>query len=317
MKQHTAHLWKCKLATAFVLCPFITLPLLAQNQPLGAPESTATRTETDTVTISGKVASIHENAVILMTDQDTQRQHTVPVNATITLNGKEVKLQDLRQGDGVAITVRENAPAIALRVDATRVTAQQPQQPRVMQQPGVKVEPQPTATTEKPHAWLGVVLGESTDPGAQISQIYPAGPAARAGLRSGDAIVRINNERVESPQTIVQKLQEMEPNSQVNVTVLRNGVEQEFAVNSGSTEWFQPREVETESQFDDDDFPEHAMVLEQQRRLGEQNERLERLVLELAKEVRQLRQEVSKLTNTPATVQEPVQRVIPDAVPER
>jgi hypothetical protein len=54
---------------------------------------------------------------------------------------------------------------------------------------------------------------------------------------------------------------------------------------------------------DQDDFgsvPDHAMMLEQNRRFAEQHERLEKLILELKDEVRQLRDELRQRDGKPA-----------------
>ena len=43
---------------------------------------------------------------------------------------------------------------------------------------------------------------------AEISQVYPNGPAARAGLRSGDVIVQVNGQKVEDAAELVALVQQ-------------------------------------------------------------------------------------------------------------
>ena len=56
------------------------------------------------------------------------------------------------------------------------------------------------------------------------------------------------------------------------------------------------------------DLPEHAMMLEQNRQLCVQNERLENLLLQLLDEVEALRAEVAQANGRPAPASQPGER---------
>src|SRR5439155_1450387 len=65
---------------------------------------------------------------------------------------------------------------------------------------------------EQDAAWLGVFLSDrNTDRGPTVAHVYPAGPAARAGLQSGDVIQQINGQQVSTGDDLVTALEKMHP----------------------------------------------------------------------------------------------------------
>jgi S1-C subfamily serine protease len=163
-------------------------------------------------------------------------------------------------------------------------------------------------------AWLGVYLeeGESNATGARITQVYPSGPAARAGLQPGDTITQIDDRRIEHPADLISRVQELEPQTQSQLVIVRANRELKVPVTLGSRETFvhsqqasygnensqppveneQAQNANGPSEFDD--VPEHAMGLEQDRRNAEQHQRIEHEIQLLREEIRQLREELKK-----------------------
>lgn len=166
---------------------------------------------------------------------------------------------------------------------------------------------QSNQSEEQDAAWLGVFLSErESDRGATVAHVYPAGPAARAGLQSGDVIQQINGQPVSSGNDLVSALEQMHPRDKVEITISRNNEPTKLTATLGSRNSFisHNRPLDRFSgrgqggQYDENEdiynFPPHAMELEHNRRNAEQHQRIENEIAQLREEVRQLREALQK-----------------------
>jgi len=145
-------------------------------------------------------------------------------------------------------------------------------------------------------AWLGVMVVEADGDtaGARITQVFPAGPAARAGLRRGDLVTKIKDQKVRSAQELIKSIEQEQPGDRTSLAVMRNGSERQIEVKFGRRSDFlgaDPQMQEARRPR----YPEPALGLEFDRRLSEQNQRIERLLLQVLDEVEMLREEVEML----------------------
>ena len=92
--------------------------------------------------------------------------------------------------------------------------------------------------------WLGVgiqnikediaeSLGMKEAKGAMINKIVEGGPAAKAGLKNGDAVVAVNGERIADVRDLQRKIGGLPPNTSIRLTVLRGGREEPITVTLG------------------------------------------------------------------------------------
>jgi len=158
--------------------------------------------------------------------------------------------------------------------------------------------------------WLGVYLqdNEGEQQGAVITHIYPAGPAARAGLRPGDVILAANDQKIASTPDLIATLDRFQPRDKVKLQIMRGEQEMEVnAVLARRNDFFYQASYEGgrdgdrergEFEVDDDDpfsnIPPHAMQLEHDRRMAEQHERIENELRKLQEEVKQLREAIER-----------------------
>lgn len=159
----------------------------------------------------------------------------------------------------------------------------------------------PQSSAQDSHSpWIGAWLTKPREgSGAAISGIYPSGPAARAGLYSGDVIVKIEQQAVSTPAEAAEAIRKLSLDQPVEMTVRREGEELTVSLQPLDRQRFGGIDIAPPSGDDDFadfderlDVPEHAMMLEQHRRLAEQHERIEHMIQTLTDEVRQLRAEV-------------------------
>jgi putative serine protease PepD len=80
------------------------------------------------------------------------------------------------------------------------------------------------------HAWLGVspADGEVTVNGAEraaavLRSVVDGSPAEKAGLRSGDAVIAVDGDAVNSATSLVGQIHERRPDSPVTIEVVRDG----------------------------------------------------------------------------------------------
>ena len=89
------------------------------------------------------------------------------------------------------------------------------------------------------HSYLGVdpaqvtrgiaaQLGLDRAAGVLVREVVPGSPAAQAGLQPGDVIVQMDDARLDTVEDLFAELRGRKPGSQVRLTIVRNGRQQEL-----------------------------------------------------------------------------------------
>ena len=69
-------------------------------------------------------------------------------------------------------------------------------------------------------AYLGVAIGDTNGAGVLVQNVTPGGPAANAGLESGDVIVTLNGQRTATVDDLTSVASELKPGTKVAVGVV-------------------------------------------------------------------------------------------------
>lgn len=80
------------------------------------------------------------------------------------------------------------------------------------------------------HPTLGVQITPAEGGGALVAAVVPGSPAERAGLRQGDVIIRFGDREINDDAGLVAAVQARKVGDRVEVTFLRNGVENRATV---------------------------------------------------------------------------------------
>ncbi|HWB10747.1 MAG TPA: PDZ domain-containing protein [Pirellulales bacterium] len=87
-------------------------------------------------------------------------------------------------------------------------------------------------------AFLGVTLDENDRDTARVSNVYPNSPAEEAGIRSGDEIVSIDDEDVNSSRDVRRILGQKDVDDDVSIEVQRGGRQRTLQATLGSQQEF-------------------------------------------------------------------------------
>lgn len=204
-----------------------------------------------------------------------------------------------RPGSTATLDVVRNGAAVNVKVTLSDLA----------QAPRSEQAADPHAQREQ-KGWLGVTLDEKKEdaqPGVAISGVFPSGPAAVAGIREGDRIMKIGDVATPTVEAVIAQLDKLSADDDVEITVQRGDAEWKttatLADRSEVLGWLandQRDEGRREASNDAADFPEHFMQMEGYRRVCEHDQRLENLTLQLLREVQELRQEVQALRGNAA-----------------
>jgi len=87
---------------------------------------------------------------------------------------------------------------------------------------------QPATDNAQKHAYLGVGVAPATDKSDSvlIQEIAPGSPAAQAGLKNGDTVVKLNGQNVRGVQEFIDSIAAKKPGDKVSIQVRRDGKEQ-------------------------------------------------------------------------------------------
>lgn len=144
-----------------------------------------------------------------------------------------------------------------------------------------------------PRAWMGLGLQDAVpdarlpdERGAQVSRVYPGGPADKGGLKVGDVLLRVENQELKSAEDLMKAMQSREPGDTIEIRYRRGQDEAKTTITLGDRTTVEPQRPEfpggIESPFGGLPF------VDPQRRI----ENLERQVEELRKELEALRKEL-------------------------
>jgi serine protease Do len=75
-------------------------------------------------------------------------------------------------------------------------------------------------------AFLGVASRKTETGGATVLEVTKSSPAEKAGLRKGDIIIKVNDEKIESPEDLSRTIHQYKPGDKVKITFKRDGKEQ-------------------------------------------------------------------------------------------
>jgi S1-C subfamily serine protease len=87
--------------------------------------------------------------------------------------------------------------------------------------------------------FLGVSLN-NTDAGAEVQEVVADSPAEAAGIEAGDVITAVNGEAVTDAQSVVAAIAALEADTDVTITVERDGETQEFTATLEAGSMFFP-----------------------------------------------------------------------------
>lgn len=92
-------------------------------------------------------------------------------------------------------------------------------------------------TGKAEHAFLGVTTrdtvvtdGSAKRAGAQVASVSSGTPAANAGLKTGDVIIAVDGQRVDSATALVAQIREMKAGDKTTLTIIRGGSRQDVSV---------------------------------------------------------------------------------------
>jgi serine protease Do len=144
------------------------------------------------------------------------------------------RLRDGREFDATTATVHDRYDVALLKIECENLSpvewpeGHDPQVGQWLATPGMEDAPVAVgivSVQRRPippeKGVLGVQLSDG-GPGARVTFVVPSSPASRAGLQTGDLIVRAGDQAIKDPQSFDRLIHKFAPGDTVNVVVMRD-----------------------------------------------------------------------------------------------
>jgi len=104
-------------------------------------------------------------------------------------------------------------------------------------------------------AFLGVSSRKSEKGGATVLEVTEGSPAEKAGIRKGDVITKVNDSKIESPESLFETIHNYKPGDKVKIVFTRDGKEQSAMATLEKSE-FKPKDFNYKYNFKMPPMPE-------------------------------------------------------------
>jgi serine protease Do len=99
---------------------------------------------------------------------------------------------------------------------------------------------------------LAESLGLQKAEGALVAEPQADSPAAKADIKAGDVITKVNGEKIEDARDLAKRIGAMAPNAKVDLTVVRDGKERNMSLTLGTLP--NTQEARADRPKDDDEY---------------------------------------------------------------
>ncbi|EMI18994.1 M6 family metalloprotease domain protein [Rhodopirellula maiorica SM1] len=138
-------------------------------------------------------------------------------------------------------------------------------------------------------AWLGVMLSPTEEgQGVRVERVMPESPAADAGLRSGDIIVKCDKRAVSDAQTFASSVEDKGPGTKLQLTVKRDGDQKQISVTLGDRDEAPMRFIRQATQPIHGNFRERTQQDDASSLMDETLDQMRRRIRDLERQVQEL-----------------------------
>lgn len=230
MKQHRA----LALTTFMTLAGAIVLAA-------GSPSALAQSSDHDTLQGSynqplskkaRRVAPGGDSATMIVSESDGNDSYSLRIendNISAEVNGKKVPEDRVRRtGDTVEILGKDGQVIHTFNIGYSKNMGAWGGPQGMQRQPRTPVPPAPPAAPDAesapPPVMLGLLMNDSEDQdGIVVEKVFDDMPAAKAGLKEGDVIVKFDGKGVDEPSDLREVLLQKKPGDKVEVHFRRDG----------------------------------------------------------------------------------------------
>ncbi len=143
----------------------------------------------------------------------------------VTINGVPADKNDPRitRRSKVMVT-KGNKPGETITVKGDSVTVTDIDVFEIDEDASTMMAPPPPPPAPMNAAFLGVMT-ESVEKGAMINSVSENSPAQKAGLKEDDIITKVNDKKIDGPNSLYEVVGGFKPEDKINITYLREGKE--------------------------------------------------------------------------------------------